>query len=105
MGTWKKCTFGGKGYPKQMFICPKYLQMGTGANGHLGEGLPQVSCAHFPQMFTNGHLRQMDIWGKGIGLTHVPYAHFPKCMQMGTGANGHWGQMESWGKGVPQMPQ
>ena len=46
MGTRGKWTFGGKRYPK----CPK--------------GVFQVPWAHYPKMFTNGHLGQKDIWGK-----------------------------------------
>ena len=38
-----KWTFGEKGCPKYPVpIFPKYLQMGTGVNGRLGEGVPQV---------------------------------------------------------------
>ena len=37
-----------------MPISPTCLQMGTGANEHLGKRVPQVSCAHFPQIFQIG---------------------------------------------------
>ena len=52
-------------------------------------------------MSTNGHLGQMNIWGKEG--PQVPYAFSSKSSQMGVGVNGHLGQKNIWGKGVPQV--
>ena len=91
MGTWGKCTFGGKGYPK----CSKRM--------------PQVPCPHSLQMFTYGHwgkwtfgankhLEERGIPSAPKGYHKCPVPIFPKFLQMGTGANGRLGQMCSWGK-------
>ena len=79
MGTWGKCTFGGKVQPKY----PKEV--------------PQVSYAHFSQMFTSGHRGK---WALGVNahlekrgipcpkeVPQVPYAHLPQMF-----TNGHWGK-------------
>ena len=107
------------GNPKcPVSIFPKCLQMGSGANGHLGQmdiwgkEAPQVPYVHFPKMYANEY---MGKWALGVNahlgekdtpsalkrFPKCPMPIFLKCLQMGTGANGHLGQMYIWGKGVP----
>ena len=43
----------------------------------------------------------MDICRKGV--PYVPYAHYPKCLEVGTGANGHFGQMDVWRRSTPSV--
>ena len=35
----------------------------------------------------------------------MPYALFPKCLQMGIGVNEHLEQTRIWGKGYPMCPK
>ena len=100
-----------------MPIFPKCLQMGTGANEHLGEGdalcpfppnvykwalgqidiwvkeVPQVSCAHFPQVFSNEQWRKWALSANGHFGKFSPSVPLPQCPfcpsvflgEMGTG--------------------
>ena len=88
MSTW---TFGGKGYLR----CPN--------------GIPLVTCAHFPQIFANGQWGKWAFEERGYPKWRK---EFPKCsmlihpkfLQMGRGKNWHlefWGKEDLWGKGYP----
>ena len=100
-----KWTFGEKGYPKCLVsIFPKCLLMGIGANGHLGQmdiwgkrGTPSALCP-FPPNVCKWTLGQMGTWGKCIfgGKRH------PKCPEeVPQVSYAHVPQMftsEQWGK-------
>ena len=86
-----KWTFGERGTLNALkFLCPfplKRLQMGSGANGHL---------------------RKMDIWGKGV--PQVPYRGISSALSLLT-QNVHkrvprqmgiWGKWTFGGKGYPK---
>ena len=108
-GTDANMTYGEKEYPKcPVSIFPKCLRMGTGANGHLkqmdiwGKGTTQVPYVHFPQMYANGH------WGKwalgvnaNLGERGTPSALCPFIPNFYKWA---LGQMDAWGKGHPKYP-
>ena len=126
MGTWKKWTFGEKGTPSALKkylkcpgpITPKCSQMGTKANGDLGQmdlwwkGVPKVPYRGIPSAFgplpQNVHKwapRQMELWGKEVpqvsyrgtpsvlqGYPKCLMPFSPKCLQMGFGVNVHLGK-------------
>ena len=68
-----------------MPIFLKFLQMGTEADGYLG---------------------QMELWGKGYPkcLKRVPPRVFLKFLRMGMRANGHLEKIDVLKKGVLQVP-
>ena len=81
----------------KMFSNEHWDKWALGANGHLGvRDTPSALCP-FSQMFANGHWRQMDIWGKEapqVSCTHFPEIFsqvpiFPTAHLKKFGENGH----------------
>ena len=92
-------------------IFPKFLQMGTRANGHFGEwsipsalkeflkGLMPI----FLKIFANGHEANMGTWGKwSFGRKGYPKCSVPILPTFFKWA---WGKMDFWGRGYPKCPK
>ena len=123
-----KWTFGKKGYPKcpkgvlqvpsahfpQMFTNGRWGEWALRENGHLGEkgtpsvlkGYPKCPLPIFRKCMqmgseANGHLGQIDIWGKKV--PQVPTSAL--CPFSPNAYKWALGQMNICRKGVPQVPE